>query len=428
MSSATINGATASPSCRMPDDAGRGLPGKSSKLLGMNGRRRRRVKLLACFAAVVLAGLLGCGRHALKVAPGHDAGTPDSDVNAADARNGPVDIGGSQAQSDAAGVSDAALADAGIADSPADAPQVPDAPNYMDSEPRLDACVPTACHNQTTCDYADYCGTIGDGCGGTLDCPTICPRVGSVCDKNMCKGYVGCTPRSCTDPAGYQYCGDIGDGCGGALHCGNTCANSGGVCQNSLCVGPPSVCTPWTCEDPNGADYCGTIGDGCGGTLDCGQNCPRAGWICENSLCIPGEFCGWAGCTDATGNQFCGDIGDDCGGIVHCDSTCAKSGWLCENRTCIGPLSVCTALTCDAPSGDKYCGTIGDGCGRALACGPCSDGSTCGKTVSQVCGLTPALTSPPPPPPAVPPPVLRLPFPPPQVACPAPSPPPPLPQ
>jgi hypothetical protein len=31
---------------------------------------------LACFAAVLLAGLLGCGRHALMAAPGHDASLP----------------------------------------------------------------------------------------------------------------------------------------------------------------------------------------------------------------------------------------------------------------------------------------------------------------------------------------------------------------
>jgi hypothetical protein len=27
-----------------------------------------------------------------------------------------------------------------------------------------------------------YCGTIGDGCGGTLDCPATCPN-GDTCDE-----------------------------------------------------------------------------------------------------------------------------------------------------------------------------------------------------------------------------------------------------
>jgi len=198
----------------------------------MNGRWHARLSLLAGFAAVPLAGLLGCSRHALMATPGHDASTPASDLVAAEVGNGPLDSGGSQTQSDSAvapGVPDAAAADAGISDLTADAPQVPDAPNSIDAKPSLDACVPIACHNQTTCDYGDYCGTIGDGCGGTLDCPAICPMAGSVCDKNMCKGYVGCTPRTCTDPTGYQYCGDIGDGCGGTLHCSSTCAQSGWV-------------------------------------------------------------------------------------------------------------------------------------------------------------------------------------------------------
>jgi hypothetical protein len=69
-----------------------------------------------------------------------------------------------------AGVPDAPVVDAAISDSLRDAPQVPDSNGSLDAEPSLDACVPITCNNHATCDYGDYCGTIGDGCGGTLDC------------------------------------------------------------------------------------------------------------------------------------------------------------------------------------------------------------------------------------------------------------------
>ena len=173
----------------------------------MNGRWNAQVSPVACLAVGFLTGLLGCGGRALKATPGHDASASVSDVIAADMGNGSLDSGGSQTQSDSAvdaGVPDAAAADAAISDLTADAPQVPDAPNSIDAGPRLDACVPITCVNHATCDYGDYCGTIGDGCGGTLDCPTICPRVGSDCQDNICKAYVPCTPRTCTDTTGYQ--------------------------------------------------------------------------------------------------------------------------------------------------------------------------------------------------------------------------------
>jgi len=84
-----------------------------------------------------------------------------------------------------------------------------------------------------------------------------------------------CTPIGCTTPNG-NYCGRIGNGCGGAIECGPcptglTCGGGGtfGVCGASLDSGD---CIPVTCE-PVGGRYCGMIGNGCGGALDCGS-CP----------------------------------------------------------------------------------------------------------------------------------------------------------
>ena len=98
-------------------------------------------------------------------------------------------------------------------------------------------CVPTTCENGTA--YS-YCGTVGDGCGGALSCPTNC-GTGKICDtKNgLCKGDSTCVPNAaCTNGTAYNYCGDVGDGCGGTLHCGSDCG-VGQVCDatTGLCKG-----------------------------------------------------------------------------------------------------------------------------------------------------------------------------------------------
>jgi glucose/arabinose dehydrogenase len=76
----------------------------------------------------------------------------------------------------------------------------------------------------------------------------------------------GCTPTTCS--ALGKNCGSVNDGCGGTLNCGtctspNTCGGGGtpNVCGTSSC-------TPTTCAAQG--KNCGSINDGCGGTLNCG--------------------------------------------------------------------------------------------------------------------------------------------------------------
>src|SRR5262249_48296640 len=57
-------------------------------------------------------------------------------------------------------------------------------------------------------------------------------------------------------------CGTIPDGCGGTLPCGVCTAPN--VCVANVC----GVCTPTTCAALGAT--CGTVPDGCGGTLTCG--------------------------------------------------------------------------------------------------------------------------------------------------------------
>jgi alpha-tubulin suppressor-like RCC1 family protein len=111
----------------------------------------------------------------------------------------------------------------------------------------LDGCVPTTCAA-----HGFNCGTISDGCGGTLNCGT-CPAP-SICGGNPSAPNVcetGCTPVTCT-ARGFN-CGAISDGCGGFLNCG--------ACPSPLLCGGGGV-----------ANVCGSAGaDGGGAGPDGGS-------------------------------------------------------------------------------------------------------------------------------------------------------------
>jgi hypothetical protein len=450
----------------------------------VQAQRHANVSLLVSLAVVLLAGPLGCSKHALK--PGFaDAGSSREDANATTGTDAGTDT-------------NAAAPDAGVADLPVP----PDTANPADAPADVggtdaaadsagDACVPVSCTDEygdsfcgTICDgcghtldcgetclragwtckdnvctpapafctsllcadsskQAEYCGDIGDGCGHTLPCPLVCPRAGWVCQDNMCVGRPDvCTPRTCAGGF-YDYCGDVGDGCGGTLHCSATCPKKGWVCDNNTCVGPPDVCAKLTCQFP-GADiclsppqvghYCGSIGDGCGGTLDCGNDCPP-GWPCEDGICRGSALmCMPVECESPNGDTYCGTINNCCGGTTNCNPIC-PADWTCVDHLCVfGPG--CARITCAPPGGGSYCGTIGDGCGGILDCpASCPNGDNCGE--AHTCGTAaggalappPRVPIPPPSgtwpettPPPVPP--LRAPSPPPPAARPAPTPPP----
>ncbi|HEX9294704.1 MAG TPA: hypothetical protein VF881_02685, partial [Polyangiaceae bacterium] len=183
-------------------------------------------------------------------------------------------------------------------------------------------CKPIACSTEA----GTYCGQIGDGCGGTLDCGSC--QGGRVCVSNVCSMPVdGCVPLTCLQVGG-TYCGRIGDGCGRLLDCGN-CASplecgGGGIANVCGAAADGGACTPTVCGVANG-QYCGVVGSGCGGKLDCG-GCPA------------GQSCGVAGVAN-----LCGIVG-------------------------------CTPGACTTPGGTHYCGVVGDGCGGKLDCGGCPSG------------------------------------------------------
>src|ERR1017187_9811660 len=185
-------------------------------------------------------------------------------------------------------------------------------------------CIPVACDNGTP---FKYCGDAGDGCGGALHCSTDC-GAGKTCDteNTVCKGNASCVPRTtCVNGSDYNYCGKIGDGCGGSLLCGTTCA-AGQVCDTTrgLCHGDSSCTALASCSNGTGYNYCGKVGDGCGGSLNCTTNC-GTGKACDatTGLCKGDSSCVKATtCTNGTAYNFCGTVGDGCGGSLNCGTSC----------------------------------------------------------------------------------------------------------
>jgi hypothetical protein len=153
-------------------------------------------------------------------------------------------------------------------------------------------CKPLSCHPPG----GDYCGMVGDGCQGKMDCGA-CQRPDWACDKGLCKGNSSCMRRTACTEGTATYCGKIGDNCGGALDCGDCMAPSvcGGNGVSNVCGNP--ACEPIKCALPGG-QYCGVIGDGCGHSLDCGS-CPN-GDACGGTG-IPSVCPGSVGATKCVG-------------------------------------------------------------------------------------------------------------------------------
>lgn len=232
----------------------------------------------------------------------------------------------------------------------------------------------------TSCTVAggSYCGDIGDGMGGLLACGAC--SFDQTCINHQCVPNTGCTPLTC-NPTGGQYCGGVfGDGCGGSITCGD-CTTPGWTCQDHLCKGDAS-CIPVSCG--HGPDkYCGTIGDGCGSVLECG-GC-TTGETCVNNACIPAT-CTPRTCT-SSGGQYCGGaVPDGCGGTINCSAPCAN-GWECSNHLCVGGPTCKPLTACNNGTPYNYCGTIGDGCGGTLECGDdCTAGQVCDAATGRCRG------------------------------------------
>lgn len=196
----------------------------------------------------------------------------------------------------------------------------------------LTACVsqdtpapPPTCSAKTCTDQGIKCGPAGNGCGDIIQggCGT-CPVAGETCGGGGTPGVCGgpkCPKKTCTDVG--ATCGSVSDGCGGSIVCG-TCTKPGEACggggANKCGVG---TCNPKTCTE-SGAK-CGALGDGCGNLLACGD-CQTGEYCGANNQCVP-VVCKKRTCTEL--NVNCGPVADGCGGLLDC-------GQCTGNQTCGG--------------------------------------------------------------------------------------------
>ena len=198
------------------------------------------------------------------------------------------------------------------------------------------------------------------------DVPVRARTCGGSGVANIC-GSASCVAATCT-PAGGQYCGTVGNGCGGSLNCSAACPageTCGGGGIPNVCGG--GACTKLTASACNftGGHYCGTIGDGCGGSLTCpgctgAQTCGGRGtaYLCGDPACVP------TSCAAANGVQYCGSIGDGCGGSLSCSAPC-PNGQTCGQvlANVCGSAKPCTNLclkqtTCPAGGTTSVSGTV----------------------------------------------------------------------
>ena len=217
------------------------------------------------------------------------------------------------------------------------------------------AATPPACCTPISICPANACGSISNGCGGTINCGD-CPAV-------VCKS-VACTDHQCV----YTNTADGGTttGCStnGKKCCKGQCCTSGQVCTGEGCCTPHSKST--TC---NGK--CGTVTNNCGQQVVCdacavqtcktssctenicvytnqtngqgGSNCPSPKQCCNGVCCGSGKSCVNGVCKDNCGsNPPCGDGKTCCGGTCQTGICCelnegCTAGTCCDGLSCIDP-------------------------------------------------------------------------------------------
>ncbi|HEX5661837.1 MAG TPA: hypothetical protein VFX59_31815, partial [Polyangiales bacterium] len=240
------------------------------------------------------------------------------------------------------------------------------------------------------------CGTVSDGCGGTIRCQDLlmyaCPN-GTACTADgaaapTCKStQVPCTPKTAAVVCDGK-CGPQPDGCGTAIDC--SASNGGQTCNATLgesCGGGgvPSQCGKEPCVPKTQAELCPVTGgnkacgkqpDGCGTLVDCGgcatdQQCG----LFASSVCGTIPVCQPTAVATACASK-CGTVPDGCGGSYNCSSSnggvsCSGSEYCGANgmaNKCGAPPVTCTPKTC-AQLGHS-CGLASDGCGHVLNCWP----------------------------------------------------------
>ena len=204
----------------------------------------------------------------------------------------------------------------------------------------------------------------------------------------------GCTPRTCLDARGGTVhggpCGSLADGCGGTITCGcdfgETCGGGGvaGQCGTA----PPTVGVSAVSLNPSTV----TGGSSSAGTVTLNMAAPSGGvgvFLSSSSTVatVPGSVVVPAGQTSAGFTATTSAVSATNAVTITAQSNGSASAVLTVN-----PASSCTPTTCAAQG--KNCGSISNGCGGTLSCGSCTAPQTCGGGgVVNVCGGGTASTS-----------------------------------
>jgi hypothetical protein len=149
------------------------------------------------------------------------------------------------------------------------------------TSPQTLQCV-APCTPKTTCPTG-ACGTISDGCGGTLTCSGTCSS-GQKCCAGVCAGC--CAASDCPAPSG----GGMPTCTSG--RCGGSCPSGRVLLANNSCAESCSPTNPCSCGgcglDNDGHEYC--QGSGNNGACITDLDCPQ-GQFCFNPNTGTNPFC-----------------------------------------------------------------------------------------------------------------------------------------
>jgi hypothetical protein len=229
-------------------------------------------------------------------------------------------------------------------------------------DPDAAACVCTPKTTAQACGKGQCAGSVPDGCGGTISCPSNCPS-GETCNPLYGNGPCcqppipgqilpnQCAPVCPLCPVGYRCAVGTGEATGycvvdhlcprGTHYCAGEPTCLPGEPGTPCVQPPPPACAPLTPAQACGTAKCtGDVPDGCGGTIACPTNCP-SGEVCSGiatNLCcappIPGRTVANQ-CPSPGGSHSCGNCNPSQG--KEC-CTCNGGVWD-TNQQCLIPCS-----------------------------------------------------------------------------------------
>jgi len=200
----------------------------------------------------------------------------------------------------------------------------------------------SSCTPVTSCPAGDNCGTVPNGCGGTLNCGSCNP--GQPCSNNVCEQgcYISSQfyPSGTVNPANAcQVCVPANSAtnwstaANGATCTGSNLCDQSYSCQAGTCIGSnPVTCSP--------SDSCHSAGTCNSSTGACSNPPLPDGTACNNgNLCDQTDACLAGVCTGS--NPVTCSPSDSC----HSAGTCNPSNGICSNPPLYTPA--CVTLIAD---------------------------------------------------------------------------------